>query len=166
MTLSEILLPEFDEEIRKTRRTLERVPADRPDFAPHSKSMPLSRLAPHVAQLPEFGLIVLTMPQLDFSSGSFQRLAFESPSQLVKALDETAPKVRKALAATSEESWKETWKLIFQGKVFFEGNRFMAYREMFLNHLVHHRAQLGVYLRLNDLPVPALYGPSADEPGV
>jgi uncharacterized damage-inducible protein DinB len=132
MPISDLLLPELDAEMKKTRTALERVPADKKDFAPHVKSMPLGKLAPHVAQL-------------------------------VKAFDEGAAKVRAALQSTPDEAWKQNWKLSFQGKTIFEGQRFLAYRQMFLNHLVHHRAQLGVYLRLNDKPVPATYGPSADD---
>ncbi len=163
MPISELLLPELDEEIKKTRTTLERVPADKKDFAPHAKSMPLGKLAPHVAQLPSFGLTILTTPELDFSKGSIKSIPFESTAQLLQALDEGAAKVRAALQATPDEAWKENWKLSFQGKTIFEGQRFLAYRQMFLNHLVHHRAQLGVYLRLNEQPVPATYGPSADD---
>jgi uncharacterized damage-inducible protein DinB len=163
MPFSELLLPELDEEMKKTRITLERVPADKMDFAPHAKSMPLGKLAPHVAQLAGFGLIILTTPELDFSKGSVKSLPFESSAQLLQAFDEGAVKVCAALQATPDEAWKENWKLSFQGKSIFEGQRFLAYRQMFLNHLVHHRAQLGVYLRLNDRPVPATYGPSADD---
>ena len=160
--ISEALLQEFDEEMKKTRQTLERVP-NQPDFAPHAKSMPLGKLAPHVAQLGGFGLSVLTTPELDFSKGSYKPLPFESAAQLVKALDEGAGKVRAALVSTSDAAWDEPWKLSFQGKPIFEGKRFLAYRQMFLNHMIHHRAQLGVYLRLTEQPVPATYGPSADD---
>ena len=163
MSISEFLLPEFDAEAKATRTTLQRVPFDKPDFAPHAKSMPLKKLAPHVAQLAGFGLIILTTPELDFSKGSITPLPFESAEQLVQAFDEGSAKARAALAATSDDAWKQNWKLSFQGKSIFEGQRFLAYREMFLNHLVHHRAQLGVYLRLNNVPVPATYGPSADD---
>ncbi|MGB0012678.1 MAG: DinB family protein [Candidatus Sulfotelmatobacter sp.] len=163
MPISELLLPEFDEEMKKTRTTLERVPADKTEYAPHAKSMPMGKLAPHVAQLAGFGLTILTTPELDFSKGSIKPLPFESSAQLVKAFDEGAAKVRSALEATPDTAWKESWKLSFQGKTIFEGQRFLAYREMFLNHMVHHRAQLGVYLRLNEKPVPATYGPSADD---
>ena len=163
MPISELLLAEFDEEIKKTRTTLERVPEDKKDFAPHAKSMPLRKLAPHVAELAGFGLSVLTTPELDFGKSSYKPLPFESAAQLVGALDEGAAKVRAALKNTPDEAWTQNWKLSFQGKPIFEGSRFLAYREMFLNHLVHHRAQLGVYLRLNGKPVPATYGPSADE---
>ena len=163
MPINELLLVEFDEEIKKTRATLERVPEDKKDFTPHPKSMPLNKLAPHVAQLAGFGLSILTTPELDFSKGSYKPLPFESAAQLVKAFDEGAAQARTALKKTPDEAWTENWKLSFQGKPIFDGTRFLAYRQMFLNHLVHHRAQLGVYLRLNGKPVPATYGPSADD---
>jgi uncharacterized damage-inducible protein DinB len=161
--LNELLLVEFDNEMNKTRATLERVPADKPEFAPHPRSMPLGRLAPHVAQLPAFGEIILTTPELDFAKGKFTPYPMESAAQLVKLFDDSAAKTRKALAGVQDDAWMEHWKLMMQGKSLFEGSRFLAYRQMFLNHLVHHRAQLGVYLRLNDKPVPAIYGPSADD---
>jgi uncharacterized damage-inducible protein DinB len=163
MPISDLLLSEFDEEAKKTRAMLERVPAGKGDFAPHPKSMPLGRLAPHVAELGGFGLTVLTEPGLDFAQRSYTPLPFESAGQLVRVFDEGAAKVRSALQGVPDEAWIEEWKLSFQGKPIFEGTRFLAYRQMFLNHIVHHRAQLGVYLRLNSEPVPATYGPSADE---
>jgi uncharacterized damage-inducible protein DinB len=163
MPISSLLLPELDQEMKKTRITLERVPADKNDYKPHTKSMPLGKLAPHVAQLASFGVAVLTTPELDFSKSSIKPLPFESVPQLLKAFDEGAAEVHAALEKMPDAAWNEHWKLSFQGKPIFEGPRFLAYREMFLNHLVHHRAQLGVYLRLNDKPVPATYGPSADD---
>ena len=162
MAISELLVSEFDEEAKKTRATLERVP-DKPDFLPHSKSMSLGRLAPHVAELSGFGLSVLTTPGLDFAQQTYTPLPFESAAQLVRVFDEGAAKVRSALMGMSDDAWNQPWKLSFQGKPIFQGSRFLAYRQMFLNHIVHHRAQLGVYLRLNDEPVPATYGPSADD---
>lgn len=162
MAIRDLLLSEFDAEVSKTRTMLERVPAT-PDFAPHPKSMPMGRLAPHVAELAGFGHTILTTPALDFSQGSQKPLTFESARQLVHVYEEGMAKVREALANTPDEAWQEPWKLSFGGKVLFEGSRFLAYRQMFLNHLVHHRAQLGVYLRMNDQPVPSTYGPSADE---
>jgi uncharacterized damage-inducible protein DinB len=163
MTIAELLLSEFDEEMRKTRKALERVPVS-PDFSPHAKSTSLGRLAPHVAQLAGFGVAVLTTPQLDFAAARYTPLPFESAAQLVGAFDDGAAKAREALIATPDEAWHQRWRLLIQGKLLFEGTRFLAYREMFLNHLVHHRAQLGVYLRLTGQPVPSTYGPSADEP--
>jgi len=163
MRLSEMLIPEFDAEMKATRITLERVPEDNKDFVPHAKSMPLSKLAPHVAQLGGFGLTILTTPELDFSKGSVKPVAFESAAQLVQVFEEGAAKVRAALQELPDEAWNQNWKLSFQGTPIFNGSRFMAYRQMFLNHLVHHRAQLGVYLRLTGKLVPAVYGPSADD---
>ena len=163
MPLTELLLPEFDAEMKTTRTMLERVPEDKKEFAPHPKSMRLDQLAPHVAELAGFGVTVLTTPELDFGKSTRTRVPFESAAQLVKAFDEGAAKARAALKNTSDEAWTQNWKLSFQGKPIFNGSRFMAYRQMFLNHLVHHRAQLGVYLRLNEKPLPSTYGPSADD---
>ena len=164
MTITEALLPELDSEMANTRRTLERVPAGKPEFAPHPNSMPLGRLAPHLAELAGFGLSILTTPRVDFAAGTHKPLPLESAAQLVSVLDEGAAKVRQALIKTPDDAWQEHWQLAFGSKVIFDGSRFLAYREMFLNHVVHHRAQLGVYLRLMGVPVPAIYGPSADEP--
>lgn len=161
--IADLLLLEFDEEAKKTRAILERVPM-KADFVPHVKSMPLGKLAPHVAELPGFGHTIITTPDFDFGTGpQRQRPGFESPEQLVKAFEDNAAKLRTALKGTSDETWNDSWKLTFQGKPLFSGLRFLAYRQMFLNHLIHHRAQLGVYLRLNDTPLPATYGPSADD---
>ena len=163
MAMNELLMAEFNEEMKKTRTALQRVPVDKKDFAPHPKSMPLGKLAPHVAQLAGFGLTILTTPELDFSKGSYKPLPFESTEQLLTAFDEGSDKVRAALLNTTDQAWDENWKLSFQGRQLFNGSRFLAYRQMFLNHLIHHRAQIGVYLRLNDTAVPATYGPSADD---
>jgi len=163
MPINELLLTEFDEEIKKTRTMLERVPEGKQDFAPHSKSMLLGKLAPHLAQLPGFGLTVLTTLALDFTKTKFSPVPFDSAAQLVKTFDEGAAQARAALKSTPNEAWTEPWKLTIGDKPIFSGTRFLAYRQMFLNHLVHHRAQLGVYLRLNETPVPATYGPSADD---
>jgi uncharacterized damage-inducible protein DinB len=163
MATTDLLLTEFDEEMKKTRAMIERVPADKGAFAPHPKSMTLARLAPHVAELAGFGLSVLTQSGVDFSQSTYTPTPFESPAQLLHVFDEGAANVRRALAATSDSAWSDPWKLSYQGKTLFEGTRFLAYRQMFLNHIVHHRAQLGVYLRLNDTPIPGTYGPSADD---
>lgn len=163
MPINELLLPEFDEEMKKTRAMLERVPFDKGDFAPHAKSMPLGKLAPHVAELAGFGVTIMTTPGLDFATGgSRSRPPFESAG-LLKAFDDNVATARSVLQKTNDDAWMQPWKLSFQSKPIFDGSRFLAYREMFINHLVHYRAQLGVYLRLNDKPLPATYGPSADE---
>src|ERR1700722_10622418 len=111
MPISELLLSEFDEEMKKTRTMLERVPEDKKDFAPHAKSMPLDKLAPHVGQLAGFGLSILTTPELDFSKGSYKPVPFESAPQLVSILDECAVKVRNALKNPPDDAWSQSWKL-------------------------------------------------------
>ena len=163
MAIRDLLLSEFDEEMKKTRQALARVPADKKAFVPHPKSMPMERLAPHIAELAGFGVSVLTTPELDFSQGTYKPLPFESTEQLLRVFDEGAGQARGALASVPDEAWQQKWKLSFQGKTIFEGSRFLSYRAIFLNHLVHHRAQLGVYLRLTGTPVPSTYGPSADD---
>jgi uncharacterized damage-inducible protein DinB len=164
MPINQLLQTELDDEAAKTRALLERVPSGRNDFAPHPKSMKLGRLAPHVAELAGFGLTVLTEPSLDFSQRTYQPLQLESAAQVVRVFDEGIAKVRSALERMPDAAWSEPWKLSYQGRTLFEGTRFLAYREMFVNHVVHHRAQLGVYLRMNDVPLPGTYGPSADTP--
>jgi DinB family len=163
MPISELLLPELDQEMKVTRTTLERVPFDKQGFAPHAKSMPLDKLAPHVAELAGFGFVILTTPQLDFSADPGRPRPPFDQTGLLKHFDDNVAKLRGALQSTKDDAWTQNWKLSFQGKQIFAGSRFLAYREMFLNHLVHHRAQLGVYLRLNGKPLPATYGPSADD---
>jgi DinB family len=161
--ISDLLLAEFEEEAKKTRAMLARVPINA-DYKPHAKSMALGKLAPHVAELPGFGVTILTMPEFDFGSGPpRERIPFESAEGLVKGFDAGAAKLRAALTSIPDTAWTGSWKLSFGGKPIFSGSRFLAYRQMFLNHVVHHRAQLGVYLRLNDKPLPATYGPSADD---
>jgi uncharacterized damage-inducible protein DinB len=163
MTISEILLLDFDTEIANTRRTLERIPENDPQWKPHEKSMPIGRLAVHAARLPEFCSRILTTPELNMDKEKFPSLVFESTAQLLSELERTASTARAHLAASSDDELRTAWKLSFGGRVLIDAPRMLLYRTMFLNHLVHHRAQLGVYLRLLGIPVPGLYGPSADE---
>jgi hypothetical protein len=145
MRISELLSLEFEEEVKKTRAMLERVPNDKTTFTPHPKSMPLGQLAPHIAQLTEFGLIVLTEPGLDFEQRNLARLALESGAQLARVFDDGAAKIRVALSQLEDRAWSDRWTLSFQEKTLFAGTRFVAYRQTSMNHIVHHRAQLGVY---------------------
>src|ERR1700738_3234669 len=111
MSIGKLLVSEFDEEMKKTRTTRNRVPADKPDFKPHPKSMALGKLAPHVAQLAGFGLTVLTTPELDFSKGSYKPVPFESTEQLLSVFDEGVEKARAALKNTPDAAWEQPWKL-------------------------------------------------------
>ena len=163
MEIREMFLPEFDQEMKKTRAILERVPEGKPDFKPHQKSMALGKLAGHTAQLPEFAVRIVELPELDFAKSDMKPLVMESREQLLTAFDAIIEKARAAIAKASDEEWQKNWKLSFQGHTIADAPRFLIYREMFLNHIIHHRAQLGVYLRLNDVPLPGTYGPSADD---
>ena len=163
MTIAEILLQDFDNEMKGTRTTLERVPVDKPDFKCHDKSMPLGRLAMHVATIPRFATAILTTPSMDLATTKFPPLTLESREQLLAIFDELAAQAREALVKSSDADLQQKWKFSFGDKVIADVPRSAIYRGLFFNHLIHHRAQLGVYLRLNDIPVPALYGPSADD---
>jgi uncharacterized damage-inducible protein DinB len=163
MEIRQMFLPEFDQEMKNTRTILERVPEGKPDFKCHEKSMTLGKLAAHTAQLPEFAVRIVELPDLDFSKSDMKPLVMESRQQLLDAFDAIAAKARAAIEKASDEQWQQKWKLSFQGHTIIDQPRFQVYRGLFLNHLIHHRAQLGVYLRLNDVPLPATYGPSADD---
>lgn len=163
MKTADVLLTDFDAEIANTRRLLERIPENDPQWKPHEKSMPLGRLALHTAQLPRFGTRILTTGGMNLDEEKFPPIVFESTAQLLTELDAAAREARQKLAGSSDEQLLEPWKLTFHGRVVIDEPRMLLYRTMFLNHLVHHRAQLTVYLRLLNVPVPGLYGPSADE---
>ena len=164
MSIAEILLLDYDSEVTNTRRTLERIPEDNPQWKPDEKSMAIGRLALHTARLPEFGSTILTSPELNLATTKFPDLTFQSTAHLLTELDRTASETKTHLAAASDEQLTHHWRLSWGDRILVEGPRMQVYRTMFLNHLVHHRAQLGVYLRLLKIPVPGLYGPSADEP--
>lgn len=165
MTIAEILMQDFDHEMKSTRTTLERIPEDKPDYKPHVKSMAMGRLAMHVATMPLFGKYILTTPGMNLAEGNLPRadLTFTTREHLLTTFDTSAAATRAALAASSDEDLQARWKFSFGDKVISDLPRSATYRGMFFNHLIHHRAQLGVYLRLNDIPVPATYGPSADD---
>lgn len=166
MKISELLLIDFDAEMASTRRTLERIPEKDPQWKPHEKSMPIGRLALHVARLPEFATRILTTDQLDMAAEKWPDIVFESTPHLLSELERTSAELKTALGNSSDEELQKKWSLRFGDKVIVDEPRMTLYRTMFLNHIVHHRAQLGVYLRLLNLPVPGLFGPSADEPFV
>jgi len=165
MGISAALLPEFDQEMTSARRTLERIPEDKLGWKPHEKSMTLGRLAGHVAELPGFGVAAIQTEELDFANrppGS-KPLVAESRKQVLEVFDKGVADLRAAIEATGDDEWGRHWKLSAGEKVFFSGPRIAAIRRMMMNHIIHHRAQLGVYLRLNNVAVPSVYGPSADE---
>ena len=148
-----------------TRTTLERIPEENPDYKPHEKSMVCGRLAMHVATLPLFAKHIMTEPGLDLANNTLSKpdLLFRTRDILLATFDSSVHEARKALAAASDEDLAATWKFSFGEHLISNETRSKTYRQMFFNHLIHYRAQLGVYLRLNNQPVPPLYGPSADD---
>ena len=165
MTIAEILLQDFDIEISNTRRTLERVPEGKNDWKCHDKSMQLGKLAMHCATIPLFGSYIILDDGMDLANSAHPHvpLVFTNRAECLAQLDESATACRSAIAAASDEALSASWKFSFGEQIISETPRSLSFRQMCFNHLVHHTAQLGVYLRLNDIPVPALYGPSADE---
>ena len=163
MPITDFLLPEFDSELKKTRATLERVPEDKPGYTPHAKSMPLAKLAGHTAQLPVLLSVILSTPEFNLASGQFKPFLMTTREALLAEFDQLSGAARAQLAEASDDAMHAHWKLASGDFVIFDGSRYDAVRTLFFNHAVHHRAQLGVYLRLNDVAVPSVYGPSADE---
>jgi uncharacterized damage-inducible protein DinB len=167
MKISDALLPEFDQEMANTRKVLERCPEDKFGWRPHAKSWTMTELASHVAYLPDWARETLTKDSLDFApadgSQPFKRDAARSTQELLASFDKNVAAARAALSETSDEEYAKLWTLLAGGQTIFSLPRLTVLRSFVFNHVVHHRGQLSVYLRLNDVPVPALYGPSADE---
>jgi uncharacterized damage-inducible protein DinB len=162
VSIKELFLGEFDQEMKTTRKILERVPFDKFDWVPHTKSTPLGRLANHVATLSRF--VPHVIDEEKFVLVRTAPLDVHSTADIVAVFDDVAAKARALLAATTDEHLGEGWEFVAGEKTLFKGSRAAAYRSFFMDHLIHHRAQLGVYLRLNDVPIPGSYGSSADEP--
>lgn len=160
--ISQALLPEFDQEMAGTRKTLERIPMDKYDWTPHSKSFNMGKLATHVAHLPGWASMTVATNELDLSQ-PFEQPQPKTTEELVALFDQSAAEARSAIAGVSDEDLMKPWTLRMGDKVIFTMPKIAVIRGMVMNHIIHHRAQLTVYLRLNDIPVPGLYGPSADE---
>ncbi|MFH1764961.1 MAG: DinB family protein [Gemmatimonadota bacterium] len=169
MSLSSALLPEFDQEMAKTRTALERVPGDKFSWKPHEKSFSFMELANHLVRLPSWGGATLKTESMDLDpvKGEFvPPPPAETPGAVLAAFDEGVAGFRSALEEASDEELMKPWTLLHGGEELFTMPRLAVLRGMILNHIIHHRGQFTLYLRLNDIPVPALYGPSADEGGM
>jgi uncharacterized damage-inducible protein DinB len=169
MSIAQSLIPELDQEMAGTRKTLERIPEDKFDWRPHPKSFTMIQLATHIANMVGWGTTTLKEDSFDYAppgAEPYQEKPAESRAALLATFDKGLAEFREALAVASDEAMMKDWSLLGGGKVVFSMPRIACLRGMIFNHLVHHRAQLGVYLRMNDVPVPALYGPSADEGGM
>ncbi len=165
MSLAQSLLPELIHEMANTRKELERVPEARLDWKPHPKSMTLGRLASHLAELPSWGQVTMQTRELDIAPpGQDVRGAdLRTRAEMLAMFDRNVEAAKAAVGSASDADYLVPWTLLKTGKAIFTLPRIAVLRSMVLNHNVHHRAQLGVYLRLLDVPVPSIYGPSADE---
>jgi uncharacterized damage-inducible protein DinB len=166
MPLKDVLVSEFDMEMDNTRRTLERVPDGKFDWKPHDKSGTLGWLAGHVANIPHWAVMTMTQESLDLAPVGAPRPSPPKPAtqkEVLDCFDKNRADARAALAAGDDASFAKPWALLMGGKQLFSEPRSAVLRRMVFNHVIHHRGQLTVYLRLLDVPVPGLYGPSADE---
>ena len=165
MPLCDLLLPEFDTEIATTRKVIERVPDDRIEWKPHAKSFPMGHLAQLIATIPGWTFFVLREKEFDIAprEGPTAVYRFLPVEQLLMMFDKNVADARPLIEKVSDAVLQEPWTLRAAGREVSTMPRYMVYRTLMLNHLVHHRAQLGVYLRLTEQPVPQMYGPTADE---
>lgn len=160
MTIAESLLTEFDQEMATTRRLLERVPSARAEWKPHDKSFPLGHLAQLVSGMPGWLTNIVTETELDLTKGG--KYTFETTETVLAAFDKNVREARAAIANTADEAFAVAWSLKMGPKTLSTDTRRAVVRQT-INHLVHHRGQLTVYLRLLDVPIPSIYGPTADE---
>ncbi len=166
-SISEQLLPEFDTEFANTRKFLALVPDDKLTWKPHPKSAALGRLAWHLSDMPEWCKNILTQDSLAMTSedGAKARTEAEGKTreEILARFDAALKAARTAFVATPDEAWSVRWKMEWEGTPIIDDPRSDVYRKWVISHMVHHRAQFGVYLRLNDIAIPGCYGPSADE---
>ncbi len=163
MKISDTLIPEFDHEAATTRKTLERVAEDKFGWTPHEKSMTLGRLACHVAELPYFGTAVAKSDSMDFAKGDYKELKATNRQELLDQYDTIVKDTRAAIAGMSDEEMMKSWSLQNNGSTLITMPKVAVLRSFMMNHWIHHRGQLSVYLRLTGSSVPSIYGPSADE---
>ena len=165
MAIGQSMLPEFDHEMSNTRKTLARVPDDKFGWKPHEKSFPMGSLAAHLANLPGWTNVTIDKEEFDMSPGGQPLKAPEchSTKEVLETFDLNVAKARDAISSASDDTLFGLWTLRADGNKILSLPRVAVLRSFVMNHIIHHRAQLGVYLRLNDVPVPSIYGPSADE---
>ncbi|HLW54535.1 MAG TPA: DinB family protein [Candidatus Angelobacter sp.] len=162
MPLNQALLPEFDHEMATTRKVLERVPDDKLGWKPHDRSMTMGELATHLATISHWSEAIMGQDSFDVATAP-PTPKLKSRQEILGAFDQSAATARKVIAGASDDKMMKTWSLVAGGKTVFSLPRVGVLRSFIMNHSIHHRGQLSVYLRLNNVPVPSIYGPSADE---
>jgi uncharacterized damage-inducible protein DinB len=165
MSLADAMLQELQYECAITRKLLERIPEDKLEWKPHEKSMPLGRLATHITEIPQWAGVIVDQGELDMATIDFQPTILGSRADLLDSLQKNLDKFEDVMKGKDDQALLENWQLKHGDKVIFDLPKVAVLRSSVLNHIVHHRGQLSVYLRENDVPVPAIYGPSADEQG-
>lgn len=165
MAISQALLPEFDHEMANTRKTLERVPDDKFNWKPHEKSFAMGALATHLSNIPGWAGVTINQDEFDMAPGGegLKTPELHTIAEVLAQFDKNVGEARAAIAGASDEHLFGFWSLLSNGNKVLSMPRVACLRSFVMNHLIHHRAQLGIYLRLNDIPVPSIYGPSADE---
>ena len=166
MSISASLLPEFDQEMANTRKALERMPDDKFDWKPHEKSGTMGWLANHLANLPSWTVYTINQDSLDLAPTDGESIKWEgkgSRQELLDYFDKNVGAARAAIVEASDEEFLKPWSLLKGGVTLMTLPKIAVMRGFVMNHIIHHRGQFTVYLRLNDVPVPPLYGPSADE---
>jgi uncharacterized damage-inducible protein DinB len=163
MGLAESMIQEFMQESATTRKLLERLPDDKLAWKPHEKSMPMARLATHIADMPHWAISIAGSDELDIAKGEANPKALGSQKEILAHFQAQVEGFKKALAGKSDQELQRSWRLKNGSHVILDLPRIVALRSFVLNHVIHHRGQLSVYLRLNNIPVPSIYGPSADE---
>lgn len=164
MTISEMILPEYDLEVVNTRKLLERVPQDKFAWKPHEKSMTLGHLAGHVAELPSFLSTIIRTENLELGTTALRPFKPTSTAELVEVFNKNAAETRQVIAGVSDSDLGTDWQLTFKGSSVYGGRKSLLLPNT-LGHMIHHRGQLTVYLRLVGVTFPGMYGPSADEMG-
>jgi uncharacterized damage-inducible protein DinB len=166
MPISDALLPEFDHEMATTRKFLERVPDERLNWKPHQKSFSMGQLSTHLSNIPSWVVDTMKKTELDIApvgQPPYREQEKHSRHELLEAFDKNIAAARQALSGSSDATLMQSWSLLQGGKPIMTMPRIAVLRSFILSHIIHHRAQLGVYLRLCDIPVPSAYGPTADE---
>jgi uncharacterized damage-inducible protein DinB len=163
MMIRDMLLPEFDQEMANTRKMLESIPEDRFDYQPHPKSWKLNRLAGHIADLPMWATHTMQVEVLEMEPDQYKPFEPSTRKELLDQFDKYTQEARSAIASATDEQMNKIWNMKWEGKTVLTMPRIGVLRSVVMNHMIHHRAHLGMYLRMCNAKVPGMYGPSGDE---
>jgi len=166
MPIIQSVIPQFEHEMRVTRTVLDRIPDDKFDWKPHTKSMTICGLVSHIAQIPSWTVPIISEASLDLApvgGEPFKTPELKSRAEVLRIFDQSVSSAMEIMPSATDQALMEPWALLAGGKEIFKMPKIAVLRSFVISHIIHHRAQLGVYLRLNDISHPSIYGPSADE---